>query len=335
MKKIIKGFVLLALVLVSSSKLFAQVSIGLSVNIAPPRLPVYVQPACPADGYLWVPGYWAYDNNIGDYYWVPGVWVSPPHAHYLWTPGYWGYDGSVYSFHNGYWGRHVGFYGGVNYGYGYGGSGFGGGRWEGNSFRYNTAVVNVNKTVVRNTYVDNTVVVNNTTVNNRTSFNGRGGVSAEPKPEELSAMKEKHVQPTADQQSHQQTAMDDRSQHASANHGKPAVTAYNKVGGDKFEQKGKPAKVTMDKSDALARNDKPAPVDKHHAGRSSDNPAKPNRDLNPTPAGPKLQSHTASSTEHVKMPRAEKPARRQRPPAEHAPKEHVSKEHAPKERRER
>jgi hypothetical protein len=27
----------------------------------------------------------------------------------------------VYRFHRGYWGRHVGYYGGVNYGYGYGG----------------------------------------------------------------------------------------------------------------------------------------------------------------------------------------------------------------------
>lgn len=28
-----------------------------SVNFAPPPLPVYAQPPCPADGYLWVPGY--------------------------------------------------------------------------------------------------------------------------------------------------------------------------------------------------------------------------------------------------------------------------------------
>lgn len=31
-----------------------------SINIAPPPLPVYEQPLCPGDGYIWTPGYWAY-----------------------------------------------------------------------------------------------------------------------------------------------------------------------------------------------------------------------------------------------------------------------------------
>ena len=49
----------------------------------------------------------------------------------------------MYAFHEGYWGPHVGFYGGVNYGFGYGGVGFVGGRWDGGYFAYNTAVLNV------------------------------------------------------------------------------------------------------------------------------------------------------------------------------------------------
>jgi hypothetical protein len=32
----------------------------LSITIAPPELPVYVQPAIPEPGYMWTPGYWAY-----------------------------------------------------------------------------------------------------------------------------------------------------------------------------------------------------------------------------------------------------------------------------------
>jgi hypothetical protein len=44
----------------------------------------------------------------------------------------------------GYWGPHVGFYGGINYGFGYGGVGFFGGEWRGGAFAYNTAVMNVN-----------------------------------------------------------------------------------------------------------------------------------------------------------------------------------------------
>jgi hypothetical protein len=37
----------------------------------------------------------------------------------------------------------VGFYGGINYGFGYGGFGYEGGRWEGGYFSYNTYVNHV------------------------------------------------------------------------------------------------------------------------------------------------------------------------------------------------
>jgi len=37
----------------------------------------------------------------------------------------------------------VGFYGGINYGFGYFGNGFYGGRWEGGHFFYNTSVWHV------------------------------------------------------------------------------------------------------------------------------------------------------------------------------------------------
>ena len=35
----------------------------------------------------------------------------------------------------GYWGPHVGYYGGVNYGFGYMGVGFAGGAWRGDDVR--------------------------------------------------------------------------------------------------------------------------------------------------------------------------------------------------------
>ena len=149
MKKV-KMLVLSAALLFVMNKANAQLSISLSVGIAPPALPVYVQPACPTNGYMWQPGYWSYTPD-GGYYWVPGVWVAAPRPGLLWTPSYWGYAGGNYGFHAGYWGPHVGFYGGINYGFGYGGVGFGGGMWSGGSFRYNTAEVNVNRTVIRTT----------------------------------------------------------------------------------------------------------------------------------------------------------------------------------------
>jgi hypothetical protein len=46
--------------LVFSNTAFAQIDVGISVNFGPPPLPVYEQPLCPVDGYLWTPGYWAY-----------------------------------------------------------------------------------------------------------------------------------------------------------------------------------------------------------------------------------------------------------------------------------
>jgi hypothetical protein len=198
-----------------------------SVTIAPPVMPVYTQPICPGDGYLWNPGYWAYGDE--GYYWVPGVWVRPPQAGLLWTPGYWGWGGGVYVFHAGYWGPHVGFYGGVNYGFGYGGVGFGGGRWVGNSFAYNTAVVNVNRTVIHNTYVDNTVIVHNNFT--RTSFNGgNGGIQARPSAQEASFARENHINATVEQQNHMQMAHADRSNFASVNGGRPQNAAFSRPG---------------------------------------------------------------------------------------------------------
>lgn len=175
---------------------FSQIGIGISVRIAPPALPIYVQPPCPTEGYLWTPGYWSYGPN--GYYWVRGVWIAPPQPGLLWTPGYWGFGGGVYAWHVGYWGPHVGFYGGVHYGFGYTGVGFVGGRWEGGVFRYNTAVMRVNTAVIHNTYVDRTVI-NRTVVNNRASFNGPGGMSSRPTAQDRVAMNERHFQPTSNQ----------------------------------------------------------------------------------------------------------------------------------------
>jgi len=239
MKNIQKILFFLLVMSIAAAKTSAQVSVGISVRIGPPELPVYVQPPCPVDGYLWQPGYWAYDDGDG-YYWVPGVWLAPPDPGVYWTPPYWGYDGGVYLFHTGYWGPHVGFYGGIDYGYGYTGYGFVGGQWSGNRFRYNTAVMRVNRTVVRNTYIDRTVI-RNTTVNNRRSFNGPGGVTARPRPQDEVAMRERHIQPTRQQISHQQAASRDRNQHVAVNHGRPVAAAMNKVDGRPFDPRGRVA----------------------------------------------------------------------------------------------
>src|SRR5579885_1872110 len=72
-----KGAILAGLLgapmLAASLPAAAFVSIGISVGIAPPPLPVYEQPIAPGPGYIWTPGYWAWDPAYG-YYWVPGAW---------------------------------------------------------------------------------------------------------------------------------------------------------------------------------------------------------------------------------------------------------------------
>jgi hypothetical protein len=116
----------------------------------PPPLPEEDQPTLSEDGTLWTPGYWYWRDR--GYVWIPGVWARPPGLGVLWTPAYWSMAGSVFVFHPGRWGSTVGFYGGVNYGYGYFGNGYTGGHWIGNSFAYNSAVNHVDAAVAHHTY---------------------------------------------------------------------------------------------------------------------------------------------------------------------------------------
>jgi WXXGXW repeat (2 copies) len=195
--------------------------VGVSVQVAPPALPIYDQPPMPAAGYMWTPGYWAW--GPAGYFWVPGTWVLAPAVGLLWTPGYWGWLGGAFLWHGGYWGPHVGFYGGVNYGFGYGGMGYAGGFWRGGAFQYNGAVNNFGSVSVHNTY--NQSVINNGGMS-RVSFNGgNGGTGAVPTPAELQAANERHVGATPLQTQNEQAASANRSLLASVNHGAPAVAA--------------------------------------------------------------------------------------------------------------
>ncbi len=194
-------------------------TVAVSITVPPPPLPVYAQPALPAPGYVWAPGYWAW-GPVG-YYWVPGTWVLPPAAGLLWTPGYWGWVHGRYFWHAGYWGPAVGFYGGINYGFGYFGVGYVGGHWDHDRFFYNRAVNNFGHVHITDVYNDPVRHGSTTHV----SFNGGRGINARPTAEQESAARAHHVEPTGVQFQHEHAAAQNRAFRASVNHGHPSVGA--------------------------------------------------------------------------------------------------------------
>jgi hypothetical protein len=198
----------------------------------PPELPVYDQPPLPDPGDIWTPGYWG--SGPYGYFWVPGTWVAPPAVGLLWTPGYWGWRDGIYVWNAGYWGPHIGFYGGVNYGFGYTGMGYEGGRWEHGVFAYNRTVNNFGGVSITNAY-EKAVVVDPGA--SRVSFNGgSGGTAARSTPEQEAAAHEQHVAANPAQLQHERTASADKSLLATENRGHPAIAATAKPG--EFTGKG-------------------------------------------------------------------------------------------------
>jgi hypothetical protein len=229
-----------------------SIGVGFTVGSAPPPMPYYAQPPAPYPNYQWTPGYWGYGS--AGYYWVPGTWVAPPTVGVLWTPGYWGYNNGYYGWNGGYWGASVGFYGGINYGYGYPGSGFYGGAWNGGNFAYNTAVTRVNTTTIHNTY--NKTVINKNVCNNckNVSFNGgKGGTTVKPTSGQIQARQNGRA-PTTAQKDQARIAGQDRNQLASVNKGKPSLTASDKPFNDSNKPKNFAPVTTADKQAAQKNN---------------------------------------------------------------------------------
>src|SRR5215467_5438220 len=205
-------FVLALAALARPSGSQAQVAVGVSIRIGPPALPVYPQPACPGAGYIWTPGYWAYGPD--GYFWVPGTWVLAPEVGLLWTPGYWYWSGDAFLFNQGYWATQVGFYGGIDYGFGYFGVGYQGGYWNHGTFFYNRAVNNVVN--ITNVYNSAVVQPHATSI----SYNGGpGGIAARPTAAQEVVARGRHTAPTSVQTAHVQAASANRRLYESANHG--------------------------------------------------------------------------------------------------------------------
>jgi hypothetical protein len=218
-------------------------------------LPDYDQPPAPGDDYIWTPGYWAWSPD--GYYWTPGAWVEAPYEGALWTPGYWGYWNNAYGFYPGYWGQYIGYYGGINYGYGYVGYGYQGGYWGGGHFYYNRSVNNINISVVHNVYSRS--VAGNTN-NSHVSFNGgSGGLQARARPAELAAMHQPHTAPMRAQVENERTASTNKAQFASANRGRPANVAVNQPLAADRNVKAPPALQTTNRAVVQQQQHQAAP----------------------------------------------------------------------------
>ncbi len=212
----------------------------------------------------------------------------------MWTPAWWGWENGAYIFHDGFWGPEVGWYGGIDYGFGYFGHGFYGGRWDRDRFYYNTAVVRVNETVIHNVYVDRTVIRNvNIVNNNHVSYNGgQGGINARPTPEEERASQGRHFPPAQAQLERRQMARSNPEMRASANQGRPAIAATARP--TEFKGSGVvPARAAGAPYHPPANRGSGRPGNEPGAGGETARPAPPNqpypghaRDLPPHQAAP-------------------------------------------------
>jgi YXWGXW repeat-containing protein len=225
-RALLPALLMLALLVpVSPSPSQAAVSVGISVGFAPPALPVYDQPPIPGPGYVWMPGYWAWGPN--GYYWVPGTWVLPPGIGLYWTPPWWGWNGAVYVFHPGYWGPSVGYYGGINYGFGYFGTGYVGGYWRSGRFYYNRELNNFGRRQIPWTYSRPFARPEH----NGIGWNGGvGGMPGRPSARDEAAARERHWQPTGPQVQHFDTARRLPSLRSTTNNGQPPIVTTNRAG---------------------------------------------------------------------------------------------------------
>jgi WXXGXW repeat (2 copies) len=305
----------------------AQVSVGVSVNFGPPPLPVYPQPYAPGVGYIWTPGYWGYGPY--GYYWVPGTWVLAPAIGLLWTPGWWGWEAGFYRWHPGYWGPHVGYYGGINYGYGYTGRGYEGGYWHGRHFYYNRAANNMNPAYARYAYDK---PVNNYAGASRVSYNGgEGGVRVQPTAEQEAYARERHSYATAAQVKQEHLAQNNPAQRYSVNHGSPEIAATARPG--KFSGSGvvrvnkehgsyvyEPGKQKITNSRTGARSNQET--------RPMENP-RPDEHMNRNEMRGGEEPGMQPANHYEKPPNTHEPRHAEPPQAKHPPKQKKPKEDRP------
>lgn len=77
-----------------------------SIPIIPTRtggISIGINIPIPGSDYVWIDGYWDWDDYYGDYVWVDGTWARPPQRGWTWVDGYWEYGSRGYAWVSGYW----------------------------------------------------------------------------------------------------------------------------------------------------------------------------------------------------------------------------------------
>ncbi|MGH8713612.1 MAG: YXWGXW repeat-containing protein [Casimicrobiaceae bacterium] len=97
---------LLAVALAAASlalPLGAQARLDVDINIAPPP-PRYEVVPPPRVGFVWAPGYWAWDGGHHRHTWRKGQYIRERHGE-RWTPSQWAERDGRYHFDPGHWQR--------------------------------------------------------------------------------------------------------------------------------------------------------------------------------------------------------------------------------------
>jgi WXXGXW repeat (2 copies) len=79
----------------------ARVSGSLDIEVGPPPPRMEIVPP-PRHGYVWSPGYWAWDGD--DFVWRDGRWLAQRRG-YDWEPDHWEHRDHHYQFGPGHWER--------------------------------------------------------------------------------------------------------------------------------------------------------------------------------------------------------------------------------------
>ena len=76
----------------------------LTISVRPPdpidEVPPEYKPE--GDNVIWVPGYWAWEDDREDFIWISGIWRNIPPGQ-RWVPGYWAEIGDGFQWVPGFW----------------------------------------------------------------------------------------------------------------------------------------------------------------------------------------------------------------------------------------